>query len=73
MIVYRELSTLARDLGVSGRTLYAVSNSLPKHYRTVELPKGDGAVRRLSIPDRELMEKLRLRYQERGCPVSCGM
>lgn len=56
MIVYRELSTLARDLGVSGRTLYAVSNSLPKHYRTVELPKGDGAVRRLSIPDRELME-----------------
>ena len=56
MIVYRELSTLAGDLGVSGRTLYAVSNSLPKHYRTVELPKGDGAVRRLSIPDRELME-----------------
>jgi len=56
VIVYRELSTLAGDLGVSGRTLYAVSNSLPKHYRTVELPKGDGAVRRLSIPDRELME-----------------
>ncbi len=23
-------------------------------------------------PDRELMEKLRLRYQERGCPVGCG-
>lgn len=51
MIVYRELSSLARDLGVDARLLYAVSNSLDRHYRQVCLPKKDGGVRTLSIPD----------------------
>ena len=28
MIVYRELSSLEQDLGISAKTLYAVSNNL---------------------------------------------
>lgn len=51
MIVYREAKTLARDLGFSIQTLYAVSNSLPRHYHSAELPKRDGTVRHLSVPD----------------------
>ena len=51
MIVYRELSSLERDLGFPASTLYAVSNSLNRHYRKVEIPKSDGSVRTLSIPD----------------------
>ena len=31
MIVYRELSSLERDLGISAKTLYAVSNNISKH------------------------------------------
>lgn len=54
MIVYREAASLARDLGVEVRTLYALSNSLPAHYHTVELPKPDGGVRRLTVPDEAL-------------------
>lgn len=51
MIVYRELSSLERDLGVDARTLYAVSNSLSRHYRPVRLAKKDGGYRTLSVPD----------------------
>lgn len=54
MIVYREAASLARDLGVEVRTLYALSNSLPAHYHTVEIPKPDGGVRRLTVPDEAL-------------------
>lgn len=54
MIVYRELSSLERDLGIPARTLYAVSNSLSKHYRTVQLPKKNGGSRTLSVPDEAL-------------------
>lgn len=54
MIVYREAASLARDLGVEVRTLYALSNSLPAHYHTVEIPKADGGVRRLTVPDEAL-------------------
>lgn len=54
MIVYREAASLARDLGVEVRTLYALSNNLPAHYRTVELPKPGGGVRRLTVPDEAL-------------------
>ena len=39
MIVYRELSSLERDLGISAKTLYAVSNNLVKHYHKAKLPK----------------------------------
>lgn len=51
MIVYRELSSIEKDLGFSAKTLYGLSNSLEKHYHTVYLPKSDGSKRKLSIPD----------------------
>ena len=51
MIVYRELSSLEQDLGISGKTLYAVSNTLGKHYRKAKLPKKNGSFRNLSVPD----------------------
>lgn len=51
MIVYHEVSTLSRDLGISARTLYAVSNSLSRHYRRVQIKKRDGTYRHLSVPD----------------------
>ena len=51
MIVYRELSSLERDLGINAKTLYAVSNNLGKHYRKAKLPKKSGGYRNLSVPD----------------------
>lgn len=54
MIVYRELSSLVRDLGIDAKTLYAVSNSLEKHYHQVRYPKKDGGSRELSVPDAQL-------------------
>ena len=54
MIVYRELSSLVRDLDIRAKTLYAVSNNLGKHYRNVKLPKKDGTYRNLSVPDETL-------------------
>ena len=51
MIIYTELSSLERDLGIQAKTLYAVSNNLSKHYRKVNLPKKSGGCRSLSIPD----------------------
>ena len=54
MIVYRELSSLERDLGISAKTLYAVSNNLVKHYHKAKLPKKSGGYRNLSVPDEVL-------------------
>ena len=51
MIVYRELSSLERDLGIDAKTLYAISNNIGKHYRKVKLPKKSGGYRNLSVPD----------------------
>ena len=51
MIVYRELSSLEQDLGFSAKTLYAVSNNLDKHYRTTTIPKKNGGIRKLQVPD----------------------
>ena len=51
LIVYRERASLVRDLGVKAETLYAVSNSLERHYRRALLPKKDGGVRELWVPD----------------------
>lgn len=52
MVVYRELSSLERDLGFSARHLYALSNS--SHYRRVALPKKSGGTRVLAVPDEAL-------------------
>ena len=54
MIVYRELSSLERDLSINVRTLYAVSNNLGKHYHKAKLPKKSGGYRNLSVPDEVL-------------------
>lgn len=63
MIVYRELSTLSRDLGIPTKTLYAVSNALDRHYRLVKIPKKDGTDRTLSIPD-EILKKIQRAISE---------
>ena len=57
MIVYRELSSLEKDLGFHAKTLYAVSNNLGKHYHNVQLPKKSGGIRKLSVPD-ELLKSI---------------
>ena len=63
MIVYRELSSLEQDLGISARTLYAVSNNLSKHYHKVSLPKKSGGYRNLSVPD-EVLKSIQKRIAE---------
>ncbi|MBQ9806356.1 MAG: RNA-directed DNA polymerase [Clostridia bacterium] len=63
MIVYRELSTLSRDLGIPAKTLYAVSNAQDKHYRLIKIPKKDGTDRTLSIPD-EILKKIQRAISE---------
>ena len=54
MIVYRELSSLERDLGISAKTLYAVSNNISKHYHKAQLSKKSGGYRNLDVPDEVL-------------------
>lgn len=51
MIVYREFSSLAGDLGFSARTLYGVSYHRASHYQTVRIPKANGEYRELHVPD----------------------
>lgn len=51
MIVYRELSSLETDLGFSAKTLYSVSRRREKHYRVAQVPKGNGELRELRVPD----------------------
>ena len=63
MIVYRELSSLERDLGISAKTLYAVSNNLRKHYRKAKLPKKSGGYRNLSVPD-EILKAIQRQIAE---------
>lgn len=63
MIVYRELSTLENDLGIPAGVLYAVSNTLSSHYRTVKIPKKDGGFRTLRVPDRLLSHIQRRIYR----------
>jgi len=48
---YFELKTLEKDLGVSAKVLYTLSNQINWHYHSVEIPKSDGGTRRLSVPD----------------------
>lgn len=54
MIVYRELSSVESDLGFSANELYALSNSIEKQYRSVDLPKANGTYRTLSVPSYKL-------------------
>lgn len=51
IIVYKEFSSLTDALGFSGKALYSVSNHIQKHYRKSEIPKSDGTLRQLYVPD----------------------
>ena len=51
MIIYRELSSLEKDLGVSSKMLYTLSNQRHRHYRNVKISKGNGEFRQLCVPD----------------------
>ena len=63
MIVYRELSSLERDLGIGAKTLYAVSNNISKHYHKAKLPKKNGGHRTLSVPD-EILKAIQRQIAE---------
>ena len=54
MIVYTELRSLEIDLGIPAKTLYAISNNINAHYHNKSIPKADGSLRILSIPDEPL-------------------
>ena len=71
-IVYQEGPSLARDLGLPLRTLYAVSNRIPAHYHWAEVPKRDGGARVLRVPDPVLKDIQRriARVLLSGMPVS---
>lgn len=64
MIVYREFSSIIEDLGFSAKTLYSVSNSIHKHYREATIPKENGGLRKLYVPD-ELLKAI----QRKICQV----
>ena len=64
MIVYRELSSIEADLGIPVRTLYRLSNNLGKHYHEKKIPKSDGSMRTLSVPD-ETLKKVQRAIAER--------
>ena len=51
MIVYKELSSLANDLGFSAKALYSASNHISSHYYQTKIPKRNGEYRELSVPD----------------------
>lgn len=51
IITYKEFSSLVNDLGFSGKALYSVSNHIHKHYHSVKIPKGNGEIRQLYVPD----------------------
>ena len=72
MIVYRELSSLEKDLGFSARALYSVSYHRSRHYRRIKVPKGNGEYRELWVPD-ELLKAIQRSIADRllACePVS---
>ncbi|MBR5479899.1 MAG: RNA-directed DNA polymerase [Clostridia bacterium] len=54
MITYKELSSLTNDLGFSARALYSITHNIHKHYKPVSIPKGNGEMRKLCVPDKFL-------------------
>ncbi len=54
MIIYRELSSLSKDLEVPSSTLYKLSNRINESYHKVEIPKKNGGKRTLSVPSDDL-------------------
>jgi len=64
IITYRELSSLTKDLGLSAKTLYAVSYHRHSHYQSCKIPKGNGEYRELCVPD-ELLKTIQRRIAEK--------
>jgi len=64
MIVYKELSSLTKDLGVSAKTLYTLSNHIDSHYYQAKVPKKNGEYRELSVPD-EFLKTIQKRIVEK--------
>ena len=64
MIVYKELSSLTKDLGVSAKALYALSNHINSHYYRTKIPKKNGELRELSVPD-EFLKVVQKRIVEK--------
>jgi len=64
MIVYKELSSLTKDLGVSAKTLYSLSNHIDSHYYKTKIPKKNGEYRELSVPD-EFLKTIQKRIVEK--------
>lgn len=64
MIVYKELESIERELGIPVKTLYGVSNSIGRHYHSVNIPKRSGGMRTLSVPD-EILKKIQRRILEK--------
>ena len=50
-IIYKEFGSLAKDLGVSKKALRYASIHRAEHYRKVTIPKPNGEVRELHVPD----------------------
>ena len=63
MIVYKELETVTRELGISAHMLYSVSNNLSAHYKKVAIKKRDGGIRNLRVPD-ECLKHIQRRINE---------
>lgn len=64
MIVYKELSSLTNDLGVSAKALYSLSNHIPSHYYQTKILKGNGEYRELSVPN-EFLKAIQKRIVEK--------
>lgn len=64
MIVYRELSSLAKDLEVSAKALYAAANHIDAHYVETKISKASGGYRKLSVPD-DFLKTIQRRIAER--------
>ena len=64
MIVYKELSSLTNDLGVSAKALYSLSNHIDSHYYKTKIPKKNGEYRELSVPN-EFLKAVQKRIAEK--------
>lgn len=51
MMMYNDLDSLVKELGISKKALYYASNSVDKHYYKTRIPKKSGGFRELHVPD----------------------
>lgn len=53
-MVFYGLAELEKALGYEAKTLYALSNNVKKHYHPAQIPKKNGEMRNLLVPDMAL-------------------